>query len=205
MTERCNFRQFPATCVALFVVFLLAGCSSGPRERIVLLPDRDGQVGSIRIEHGGRTVEVNQAYAGTRIEQGKLNAESLGENAVRQRYQSVIDALPASPRRYLLNFEFGSDRLTAQSRGMLPVIMGDLKNFPAPEVLVIGHADQVGTVAINDRLSLERANRVRELLIGAGIPRDAIEVAGRGAREPLFAARPGAQEPRNRRVEIKLR
>ena len=51
----------------------------------------------------------------------------------------------------------------------------------------------------------ERANRVRELLVGAGIPRDAIQVAGRGSREPQVAHRPGTQEPRNRRVEIKLR
>ncbi|WP_371324931.1 OmpA family protein [Dechloromonas sp. ZY10] len=189
----------------LLALALLAGCSAGPRERIVLLPDRSGQVGAIIVEHGGRSVEVAEAYAGTRLESGKLNSEKIGETAVRQRYQAAIEGLPASPQRYLLNFEFGNDKLTAASRAMLPTILADLRNFPAPEVLVIGHTDAVGTTPINDRLSLERANRVRELLVGAGIPRDAIQVAGRGSREPLVAHRPGTQEPRNRRVEIKLR
>ena len=200
-----NKRIATRLLLPVFAAGLLAACSSGPRERIVLLPDRSGQVGMITVEHAGKSVEVAQAYAGTRIASGKLLAESLGETAVRQRYQTVIEALPASPRRYLLNFEFGNDKLTAQSRALLPTILDDLKNFPAPEVVVIGHADAVGTVAVNDRLSQERANRVRELLVGAGIPRDAIQVAGRGSREPLVAARPGVQEPRNRRVEIKLR
>lgn len=204
MTEAASrrlLRGFPA----ILAILLLAGCSAGPRERIVLLPDRSGQVGTIIVEHAGKSVEVKEAYTGTRLASGKLDPENLGEEAIRQRYQSTIEALPASPRRYLLHFEFASDKLTAQSRATLPTILDDLKNFPAPEVVVIGHADAVGAATVNDRLSLERAQRVRELLIGAGIPRDAIQVAGRGSREPLVVTRPGAQEARNRRVEIKLR
>jgi len=198
-------RRHPGSLTAALLAALLTACANGPRERIVLLPDRNGQVGVIEVEHAGQRVEVSEAFVGTRLEGKRLGKEALGEQAVRLRYQSVIDALPASPRRYLLNFEFASDKLTAQSRAMLPTILEDLKHFPAPEVVVIGHADQVGNTAVNDRLSLERAHRVREILVGAGVPRDAIQVAGRGAREPLIATRPGVQEVRNRRVEIKLR
>jgi outer membrane protein OmpA-like peptidoglycan-associated protein len=46
---------------------------------------------------------------------------------------------------------------------------------------------------------------VRDLLIGAGIPKDVIQTVGRGEREPLVPARSGVPEPRNRRVVIKLR
>jgi outer membrane protein OmpA-like peptidoglycan-associated protein len=38
-----------------------------------------------------------------------------------------------------------------------------------------------------------------------GIPRDAIEVVGRGEREPVVQTADGVAEERNRRVEIKLR
>ena len=87
----------------------------------------------------------------------------------------------------------------------MPGIQSDLKRFAAPEVVVSGHTDAVGDPAFNDKLSLERAHRVRDILVAAGIAREQIQVVGRGAREPLVAARPGVPEPRNRRVEIKLR
>ena len=183
---------------------LLAGCA-GPRERIVLLPDQDGKVGAIEVRTAAGTAELKEAYAVARVEGDKVAAEKTDAAAVAQRYGSVLDGLPARPLRHTLHFEFGSDRLTAASRAQVPGIQADLRQFPAPEVVVIGHTDAVGDAAINDRLSLERANRVRDILVEAGIPRDQIQTAGRGFREPLFPAKAGTPEPRNRRVEIKLR
>jgi outer membrane protein OmpA-like peptidoglycan-associated protein len=43
------------------------------------------------------------------------------------------------------------------------------------------------------------------MLIQIGIPKDAIEVVGRGEREPLVRTADGVSEEKNRRVEIKLR
>ncbi|MGZ5178139.1 MAG: OmpA family protein, partial [Burkholderiales bacterium] len=63
----------------------------------------------------------------------------------------------------------------------------------------------VGTDAENDVLSLKRANTVRDLLIQIGIRAGALEVVGRGEREPLVRTADGVSEEKNRRVEIKLR
>jgi outer membrane protein OmpA-like peptidoglycan-associated protein len=52
---------------------------------------------------------------------------------------------------------------------------------------------------------LKRAAAIRDLLVQTGIPRDAIEVVGRGEREPLVQTADGKAEERNRRVELKLR
>ncbi|GAB2181244.1 hypothetical protein DLREEDagrD3_14670 [Denitratisoma sp. agr-D3] len=183
-------------------VALLAACAS---EKVVLLPDRDGKVGRIEVRTRGGATELSQAYAVAEVSSsGPRTSQSDGE-AVQRRYGAVLEGLPSRPRRIELNFEFGSDRLTAQSRALVPDILKMLKDFPAPEVVVIGHTDSVGDTAYNDKLSLDRAQRIRELLVGAGIPRDVIQVVGRGEREPLVTGRPGVPEPRNRRVEIKLR
>jgi len=56
---------------------------------------------------------------------------------------------------------------------------------------------------LND--ALRRAEAGREQLIGAGVAPDAISVVGRGEREPVVFTEDGVAEPRNRRVEIKLR
>lgn len=186
------------------VAVLLTACA-GPRERVVLLPDRDGHVGVIEVTTASGRTELTEAFSGARIAGTTVAAEKIGEEEVKRRYGKVLEGLPSSPQRYVLNFEFGSDRLTAQSRALVPSIQNDLRQFPAPEVVVTGHTDAVGVAAYNDKLSLARANRVRDILVAAGISRDEIQTVGRGAREPLVPAKPGVPEPRNRRVEIKLR
>lgn len=197
---RPDFR--PRLLLPLLSLALLAGCAS---ERVVLLPDRDGKVGRIDVRTKGGTTELSQAYTVAEVSSGGAQTRLSDEKTIQQRYGAVLDGLPARPKRIELNFEFGSDRLTAQSRALVPGILKQLKDFPAPEVVVIGHTDSAGDAAYNDKLSLERAQRIREILVGAGIPRDVIQVVGRGEREPLVPLRPGVPEPRNRRVEIKLR
>ena len=70
---------------------------------------------------------------------------------------------------------------------------------------MIGHTDTVGADTFNDRLSLARAQRMRELIVGMGIPSERIEAAGRGKRELLVPTGDNVAEPRNRRVEINVR
>ncbi|MDO8933672.1 MAG: OmpA family protein [Rhodocyclaceae bacterium] len=193
-----------ALYAVLAATALLAACA-GPQERVILLPDPDGHVGVIEVRTASGATELTEAYSGARIKGTTTVAEKVGAEEVQRRYGKLLEGLPSPPKRYTLNFEFGSDRLTAQSRAMVPGIQNDLRQFPAPEVVVTGHTDAVGDAAFNDKLSLERANRARDILVTAGIPRDQIQTVGRGSREPLVPVRPGVPEPRNRRVEIKLR
>ena len=88
---------------------------------------------------------------------------------------------------------------------MLAQVRQALAGMPAPEVVVTGHTDRVGPLEANDRLSLARANVVRDILVAAGMDRSLISVAGRGEREPLVATADEVAEAANRRVEIKLR
>ena len=76
---------------------------------------------------------------------------------------------------------------------------------PSPEILVIGHTDAVGAGQYNDKLSMQRAERVRAELVLRGIAEDSITVTGRGKREPLVPTDDGVAEPQNRRVEINVR
>ena len=86
-----------------------------------------------------------------------------------------------------------------------PGVFGELKKRPSPEITVIGHTDRLGPDQANDTLSLQRAQRVKELLIQRGVAAERISVAGRGEREPLVPTADEVAEPRNRRVEINVR
>ena len=72
-------------------------------------------------------------------------------------------------------------------------------------MVAIGHTDTVGELTNNDRLSAQRAERVKTFLVDIGIPASRIQTAGRGERELLIATGDNVDEPRNRRVEIIVR
>jgi outer membrane protein OmpA-like peptidoglycan-associated protein len=99
----------------------------------------------------------------------------------------------------------GSDELTEDSKAELPKVLAALRDRPVPDVLVVGHTDTMGETLGNDRLSAQRAERMKLHLVEIGIPADRIRVAGRGKRELLVPTADNVDEPRNRRVEIIVR
>lgn len=145
-----------------------------------------GNQWSRRMEEKQRAME--QATAGTGVEvvrtadnQLKLQVPSdisfaLNSAAIEPRLRPVLEA-----------FAHG----LAEERGML--------------VRIVGHTDSSGSDAINDPLSLRRAESVRGFLQDRGIRGERIEVAGRGSREPLASNETAEDRARNRRVEIFLR
>lgn len=175
-------------------------------ELVVVLPSADGHVGMVVVERDVERAVLNQAYASSRIAgtSGPQQAR-LQEQAVREAFAGVLDALPARPKSFLLYFMTGTDILTDDSRVELSRMLDELRARPAPDVLVIGHTDRVGDLEANDKLSLQRAQRVKVDLEGQNIPALRVQAAGRGEREPIVPTGDGVDEPRNRRVEISVR
>jgi len=58
---------------------------------------------------------------------------------------------------------------------------------------------------VNDRLSLERAQTVSNLLIARGLAPGAVTAVGRGERDPQVPTGAQIAEQKNRRVEITVR
>jgi outer membrane protein OmpA-like peptidoglycan-associated protein len=52
-------------------------------------------------------------------------------------------------------------------------------------VRVVGHTDPEGGDVYNDRLSLQRAETIRSLLVARSVPADKVGIEGRGKREPV--------------------
>ena len=69
-------------------------------------------------------------------------------------------------------------------------------------LLVVGHADIRGSRAVNARMALARAKAVATYLEEEGVPQSAIEVAGKGADEPIGSNQSGAGRGANRRVDV---
>ena len=172
-------------------------------ETVVVLPAADGHVGGVVVQRGSERQVLDQPYAASRS--GEREVARLSEAEVQRTFGPTLAALPARPATFLLHFVTGTDELTPESKQELGKVLAALKDRPSPDVLVIGHTDTVGDVAGNDRLSAQRAERVKGFLVEIGIPADRIRTAGRGEREPLVPTADNVEEPRNRRVEINVR
>lgn len=186
----------------LLVLLMLAGCAS---ERVVLLPSADGQATAVVVRDARGEIVLDQPYAASLRQMGATSVYRSTPADVEKRFGPALAAQPARPRSYVLYFEEGGNVLTAESQAEFARVRSEIVAWAAPEVMVIGHTDRVGSAQSNDALSLTRAEAVRALLIEAGLPGDKLEAVGRGEREPLVATADEVAEARNRRVEINLR
>jgi outer membrane protein OmpA-like peptidoglycan-associated protein len=177
------------------------------RDKVVLLPDADGRVGQVVVATpAGAETTLDRAYATADVmSDGKIRAGAETREAIERRYADALAARPPAPVSFYVFFVFDKDELTPESIAQFDRIKQELAARPAPEILVIGHTDRVGSRDYNDALSLKRAETVRAALVAAGIDGRQIEVAGRGEREPAVATADEVDEPRNRRVEITVR
>ncbi|MDH5537012.1 MAG: OmpA family protein, partial [Betaproteobacteria bacterium] len=188
--------------VVLTLIVVLTPDQVG-NELVVVLPSADGHVGTVVVERRGERTVLNQAYAASRIVDGSPpKADLLSAGEVRAEFAIALTTLPDRPKFFLVYFLEGADEFTDESRVEFEKILAELRGRGAPDVLVIGHTDRVGSDPYNDRLSLQRSERVRGELVRLGIPEDRIRIAGRGEREPLVSTDDEIPEPRNRRVEI---
>jgi outer membrane protein OmpA-like peptidoglycan-associated protein len=175
-------------------------------EHVVLLPGADGRAGALTVTHAGRAVTLDQPYATASVKQeGRIETGRATAEETQARFGAALAAQPPRPVTFVLHFLGNSDEFTPESKLEIQKIFPEIARTPAPEIVVVGHTDRVGTVEYNDALSLRRAERVRQNLIQLGVARDSIQVAGRGEREPLVPTPDETAEPRNRRVEITVR
>jgi len=197
--------QRPLVFVALLTVALLSACA-GPREHFSVLPDRDGNVGQMVVTpRQGAPLTLDKTSMNASVRSGEAAPAKMSEAQVRDMYKEALDAQPMAPVHFLLYFVEGGDTLTAESQRELEKILAEIKKRPAPDLIVVGHTDRVGSIADNDRLALRRAEKVRTQLVAQGLAEENISASGRGEREPLVPTADEVAEPRNRRVEILVR
>jgi outer membrane protein OmpA-like peptidoglycan-associated protein len=197
--------NYPLLIVLIFGV-ASAGCSSLGRDEVILLPSKDGKVGSVVVSNSSGEVVLDKAYASAKTGSNTIVTGVSGAEEVGREFGNTLAAQPPRPASYLVYFETGSDHLTSESGRAIEGILADIARRPSPEVVVIGHTDTVGRVGIrNDELSKQRAEVVRAMLVKQGIPVASISVEGRGSRELSVPTADNVDEPRNRRVEITVR
>lgn len=106
----------------------------------------------------------------------------------------------APPPRYVL-YDTNRDSPRDGQDSIVEDAVAALRRDAELAVVVIGHADSVGTEEDNAALSLRRASAIRARVLSAGIAPNRVRWAARGESEPV-AGDTTTGRAQNRRVEI---
>ena len=101
-------------------------------------------------------------------------------------------------------FDSGQAVIRPNFRSALDNFAQSLQQNPSSTVTIIGHTDSTGSPAVNEPLSLQRADATRDYLVSRGVAANRFQIDGRGSREPVASNDTEAGRARNRRVEIFL-
>ena len=101
-----------------------------------------------------------------------------------------------------ISFDSGSYQIKSNLRPILDRFAVTLNQNPVTTVKIIGHTDNRGSDAINNPLSVNRADATRDYLVTRGVALNRIVIDGRGSREPIASNNTAEGRTMNRRVEI---
>jgi len=190
---------------AFFVLAVLLGGCASRQGAVVLLPQPDGRPSAVTVAQGSQQVVLEQPYAAAQLTSSGPQPYQTNAQEVQAQFGAALAARPMPPAQFTLYFVEGKDEFTEESKRLIDGVFAEIAKRPLPDVMVIGHTDKVGSDAVNDPLSRQRAEIVRSALLARGIAVDKVVVIGRGKREPIVPTADGVAEARNRRVEILVR
>jgi len=103
-----------------------------------------------------------------------------------------------------ISFASGKSDIQARLKPILDQFAQGVNQQGSMEVKIVGHTDSTGSDAINNPLSMRRAESARDYLVSRGVAASRISTAGRGSREPIADNATEAGRARNRRIDIYL-
>jgi OmpA-OmpF porin, OOP family len=103
-----------------------------------------------------------------------------------------------------VTFDFNKATLKPDGRAKLDDLANKVKTINLEVVIAIGHADEIGSHAYNDKLSVRRAEAVKGYLVSKGVEPNRIYTEGKGKRQPIASNKTAEGRSKNRRVEIEV-
>ena len=99
-------------------------------------------------------------------------------------------------------FALNKADLNAASKANLAKFASQMADMPETDITIYGHTDNTGSDAVNEKLSLQRANSVSTLLQNNGIAKSRITAEGKSYSMPVATNETAEGRAQNRRVEV---
>jgi outer membrane protein OmpA-like peptidoglycan-associated protein len=99
-------------------------------------------------------------------------------------------------------FDTGKSDLRPEGREDLAKLAGIVLNYPSLRLTIEGHTDNTGNAQVNQTLSEQRANAVRNYIVNQGLAAGSVSTQGLGMNNPVADNGTAEGRQKNRRVEI---
>ncbi|MDX2033141.1 MAG: OmpA family protein [Blastocatellia bacterium] len=174
--------------------------------------DAKAREDAARMETERARLETERAKA--EAEKSRLQAEEAKrerDTALQRLYVSLSEILDTKreTRGFIVNigdvlFDTGRATLKPGAKEKLSKLAGILLAYPGKLMLEIeGHTDSVGSDELNNKLSQNRAESVRDYLQSSGVKAERVKgVRGFGKTKPIATNDTAAGRSQNRRVEV---
>ncbi len=103
-----------------------------------------------------------------------------------------------------ITFDFDSARLTTNAQRLMENAVAFLRSDSSARITIAGHTDSRGSDSYNLKLSRDRANEVRDYLVGYGIEANRLQAVGYGETRPVASNDNESGRELNRRVEFRI-
>lgn len=151
-----------------------------------------------------RTAELLESL---RLTRDRARIAALRDSLARMALRDSLRALTAAKNTRVtlrgVNFEVNKAVLLPESRDILGDVAQSLVANPEVTVEVAGHTDNTGPRALNDSLSLARAESVKAYLVEHGVEAGRMEVHGYAWDQPVASNKTASGRAQNRRVELR--
>jgi OOP family OmpA-OmpF porin len=101
-------------------------------------------------------------------------------------------------------FDTGKSGLKPAGKAKLDELASKLSRMKVESIVATGHTDSVGSAARNEKLSMKRAEAVKNYLVSKGADASRIRTVGKGETQPVASNKTAAGRAQNRRVEIEI-
>ena len=101
-------------------------------------------------------------------------------------------------------FDFDKSAVKPEGKAKLDELVGKLKAINLEVIIAIGHTDSIGSNQYNQKLSMRRAQSVKDYMVSKGIQANRIYTEGKGEKQPVAPNTTKEGRQKNRRVEVEV-
>jgi OOP family OmpA-OmpF porin len=101
-------------------------------------------------------------------------------------------------------FDTGKSVLKPDAQAKLADLVDKTKGVNLEVIIAVGHTDSTGSAALNQKLSVSRAEAVKKFLTGKGIEANRVYTEGKGFSQPVADNKTAEGRSKNRRVEVEV-
>jgi outer membrane protein OmpA-like peptidoglycan-associated protein len=103
----------------------------------------------------------------------------------------------------MIQFDYNSSTIRGDAYDLLNKYVDVFQNYlPNARMMIVGHTDNIGSDAFNQRLSLSRAQSIHNYFKQRGIAEKRFKIRGMGESQPIASNKSDHGRTLNRRVEF---